>query len=592
MDEKEGLGKDSSALLNLTRRQFLRNSATAGALALTGAALSGCVENLALAEELSADEVPIGAVSPVTFEGCGADSIIPEGVPAQWDQEVDIIIVGLGGGGMMASLKAAEAGVKVLSLDKAPHYGGSTQEATTFAIHKGTNDGNPLISSVDEIMVPEDIEAAVDVQVGQAHNSADRDLIRALVVGGPEFIHWLGDDYGMPWGIETTYRDGLTYDDATKDLFIPRAAKLVLDFVYPLAVEKGVEFQFNTTVVNLIKEGNRIVGVKARKLDNSHVYYKANKAVILTAGGMMNNKDLLRKYCPTALECCLATMANTTDTGEVIRMALGAGAQFAGWDSFNTFDGATDWKHWSHYLYQGDVQLIRQPWLGFDITGKRYPYFDSRSMAMGAGSLLFQGQVLQSLPGHRGFIVFDSNYEEIAPKFGQLFCRKLITPDMYGIDRMPDEVGAHDWRVGVKRAIEDGVFKKADSLEELAALVGVEKDIFVEAVQNWNRICAAGVDDELGFPEDFLYPVDSPPYYSCPVGSYPMATQSGAKVNANLQVVGVNGKVIEGLYAGGMTAGGTTGESNYGVGCQPLGTVNMTCTMGYLAARNALAANV
>ncbi|MDR1082905.1 MAG: FAD-binding protein [Coriobacteriales bacterium] len=107
-------------------------------------------------------------------------------------------------------------------------------------------------------------------------------------------------------------------------------------------------------------------------------------------------------------------------------------------------------------------------------------------------------------------------------------------------------------------------------------------------VENWNKTCEAGVDTEFNFPADWLIPVKKAPFYGAAVGSFPFATTCGLRVDPQMRVISTEGAPRPGLYAGGMTAGGTNGESSYGLGCSPLGANALTWTMGYIAARHAL----
>ncbi len=43
-----------------------------------------------------------------------------------WDQEVDLLVVGSGGGGMTAALVAKHKGLDVLVIEKTEFFGGST----------------------------------------------------------------------------------------------------------------------------------------------------------------------------------------------------------------------------------------------------------------------------------------------------------------------------------------------------------------------------------------------------------------------------------------------------------------------------------
>ena len=64
-----------------------------------------------------------------TAAGTGAAALVGFGasearamgvVPAQWDQEADVVVVGFGGAGACAAIEAADAGAKVLILEKQP----------------------------------------------------------------------------------------------------------------------------------------------------------------------------------------------------------------------------------------------------------------------------------------------------------------------------------------------------------------------------------------------------------------------------------------------------------------------------------------
>ena len=80
----------------LSRRAFLTGAATLGAAAVAGGALAGCSN--ANAKE-SAAETESAASE--------ADPIPPVDVPESWDKEVDVIVVGTGGGGLSATVYAA-----------------------------------------------------------------------------------------------------------------------------------------------------------------------------------------------------------------------------------------------------------------------------------------------------------------------------------------------------------------------------------------------------------------------------------------------------------------------------------------------------
>ena len=95
-----------------TRRQFI-TSAGVGMAAVAGLGLAGC-----------APQTPADKAMPNTGNGgtTFADTIA-------WDGEYDVVVIGFGGAGAVSACYAADAGAKVLLIDKAPQgmEGGNTR---------------------------------------------------------------------------------------------------------------------------------------------------------------------------------------------------------------------------------------------------------------------------------------------------------------------------------------------------------------------------------------------------------------------------------------------------------------------------------
>jgi len=148
--------------------------------------------------------------------------------------------------------------------------------------------------------------------------------------------------------------------------------------------ERGGKILVNTKALALVKEGDRVIGVKAQTTDGTLVFAKANTAVILAGSGFSNNRDMIQKYCPDIYEKAVGTFVPPSDTGEVVRMALGAGADLAGknsWTAFaggipfvdTTYTGKSTPGPWFQYLRQGWLQLTRGGrWLEINAQGQEY----------------------------------------------------------------------------------------------------------------------------------------------------------------------------------------------------------------------------
>jgi predicted oxidoreductase len=116
----------------------------------------------------------------------------------------------------------------------------------------------------------------------------------------------------------------------------------------------------------------------------------------------------------------------------------------------------------------------------------------------------------------------------------------------------------------VNRSIEAGIIKKADTIEELADKLGLNKGILGNAVKDWNGVCAKGEDVGYNYDPEFLVPIAKAPFYGIRIGAQICGTLCGAQVNDELQVIDKEGLPVKGLYAGTATCGGTAGIS-YGV---------------------------
>ncbi len=272
-------------------------------------------------------------------------------------------------------------------------------------------------------------------------------------------------------------------------------------------------------------------------------------------------------------------------------MGLGVGADVSGFNSSASFDGGVDWQAeggtWARFLYDGMTQLSRQPWLTIDRCGNRLRYMDSRVAEDGANAIYALGDlatIQMTPPGHRSYIVFDANYEDHLAGFAQEHCRKLLTPDLEQIEKVPEHY--RDWHHGVQDAIDADVLKRRDSLEELERDLGLAEGVLTEAVAQWNDACERGEDDFLyPMPAEWLHPIVEPPFYGCRIGGNLYGTKAGLLINDQMQVVGTDGRVIPGLYAGWHTAGGACGENSY-IGDPILGSlmgdVGLAFCGGYL----------
>jgi 3-oxosteroid 1-dehydrogenase len=129
--------------------------------------------------------------------------------------------------------------------------------------------------------------------------------------------------------------------------------------------------------------------------------------------------------------------------------------------------------------------------------------------------------------------------------------------------------------------LEAGTWVRADSLPELAGLIGVPPDDLVATVERFNGFCESGVDEDFGRGRDEYdtfftggagpAPCDQPPFYAARFVLSDLGTKGGLVTDASGRVLRDDGSAIPGLYAASNSAASMFGAVYPGPGA-PLGS--------------------
>lgn len=152
-----------------------------------------------------------------------------------------------------------------------------------------------------------------------------------------------------------------------------------------------------------------------------------------------------------------------------------------------------------------------------------------------------------------------------------------------------------DWLLP-KAFFESGLVAKADSIRELAEKTGIDADQLEKTVAQFNGYARNGKDldfqrgdaaydryygDPLVEPNPCLAPLTKPPYYAMRTDAGDFGTHGGLVTNPNGQVLTQNGKPIAGLYATGNCSAAVL-PTYPGPGA----TLGPAMTFGYQAAKH------
>ena len=172
------------------------------------------------------------------------------------------------------------------------------------------------------------------------------------------------------------------------------------------------------------------------------------------------------------------------------------------------------------------------PYLLVDTQGNRF--------MNEATSLLTSAHIIADLPGHGNYVW------QIIPT------NDFAMPSSFGYDK---ETAAKVFD------IETNEHYEADTIEELAEMIGVDPEVLSATVSRYNELCEAGEDTDYMKAARYLDPIDDGPYQAWKMNYYFYCTLGGVRCNENLQVLDADWNPIPGLYAGGNTVGYRFGAS-------------------------------
>jgi len=148
----------------------------------------------------------------------------------------------------------------------------------------------------------------------------------------------------------------------------------------------------------------------------------------------------------------------------------------------------------------------------------------------------------------------------------------------------------------IGKHLRSGYLRRGRSLEELAGKIGVPYAALQEEVDTFNRDAATGVDtkfakgstaynryqgDSLVQPNPCMAPIRKGPFYAIRLVVGEIGTFAGLSTDASCQVLTRDGRPVRGLYAVGNDAASIMGGNYPGAGI----TLGPALTFGYVAGR-------
>lgn len=549
------------------------------------------------------------AVAPT--EASKAETVVPDGLTTEEvessvvelgditpdeTKDFDVVVVGAGAAGVPAAGWAAELGGHVALLQK-----------QSIVVSQG-NCGSAIIKS-------KSTEAGKKMWVHMTNGlcdwRADTSLLNAYVENSEEALMWYLNRAGLT--DQTEYGDGSLVDsnkdpssllhNDEKEIFaymctsqdltgvwkdrmdtydfgdehcyffapwIGPKPKNVGDVLATVlenvqAKNSNLETFFNTPAVKLVHADGKVTGVIAKDESGKYIQFNASKGVILATGDYMNNEAMVKRWCPDVDGYDKKQYQKTGD-GHI--MAIDAGAKM---------------ENLGHTKMMHDFDsglMYEEPFLYVNMEGKRFCNEDT--------GFVYMGNITKYLPRYNGANV-DANHPD-----GSLgwYCQIYDSDYMsYANSPVPEQVmtkyipGAVENPQGVFTNLIDTY--KADTIEELAALLDVPADELQKTIDRYNELCDQGTDADFGKKSAYMHKIEKAPFWGIRKHIRVSSIDSGVNTNANGQALDADGKVIEGLYCVGNVGGVFYGGADYPFHQTGL-SLGRCYTFGMLAAKHAM----
>ena len=536
-----------------------------------------------------------------------------------WDREADVVVLGSGGAAMTAAISAFDHGAKdVVILEKTGMVGGTTAMSGGMLWVPGNH-------HQIEAGIEEDDEELVQYLDAIAPDQLDPETLWAFMENGPEMIRYFADKTPVRFQCFKDFPDYQPYVPGAKadggrsldnEAFcFERLGKLATrvnpsKMAYPLRgslieaisgtldeeayaerdahdyrglgqalagslylaiIEREIPVEFEKRARKLIKEDGRIIGVLAEDESGRDYRVRARRGVVIATGGFEWNEELVKTFLRGPLTGPVSVPENE---GDGLMMAIEAGAKLGNMQNAFWMQSVLEFEPQHrdakpNYLLGSD-ERARPGAILVNKKGKRFVNEAANYNALGKSLHAFEAGThsYENLPY---WLIIDQRYKDKYQTFN-----------------------------AAPGAPAPSFMMKADSLEELAEMAGIDPDGLKSTVERFNEMVRNGHDDDFNRGDttydqfymwgdtDFEGPhrtlgvIDQGPFYAAKMEAGALGTAGGPKTNADAQVVDWDGNPIPGLYAAGNAMAAVLGEAYGGAG----GTLGPGMTFGYIAGKH------
>jgi tricarballylate dehydrogenase len=456
----------------------------------------------------------------------------------------DVTVVGAGNAALCAAISARENGASVLVLERGPQHkrGGNsffTDGAIRFA-YNGMNEIREIIPTItddeaENINMPQYSQSDYyDDLLRVTEGKSNPELANKLVNQSFETIKWM-QNHGVRFELNV---ENQSYEKDGKRIFwgglpVKTNEKGVglIRHLHSRVEELGIDVWYDSRAVELVSENNQIASVIVEQGEERVTIHTSS--VVLACGGFEANKEMRKKYLGSEWETAIVR-GSEYNTGDGLSMALAIGAQpYGEWSGCHSIGTDLNAPKVGDFSKPGDIFKKSSFPIGL-IFNKNGDRFVDEGADFRNYTYAKYGREVLKQQDHMAFQLFDDQVFHLL--------RKEYT-------------------------LEEATMYKADSLEELADLLPINKNQFLKTIEEYNQAVQEGtynpgIKDGKGTigitpaKTNWALRLEKAPFYAFPVTCGITFTFGGLHVNTNAEVLNVEGNPIKGLMAAGEMVGG------------------------------------
>ena len=455
-------------------------------------------------------------------------------------KDANMVVIGAGGAGLASAVTAMQSGLdRIIVLEKSPFTGGNSRMAGGHMVCVTTEDKPGTVGTAEDTFR--------EVIRFHHYSRVEPKLLRKYLDNTRGTIDWL-EAMGFAY-----VENGGGMQDGKYPF---GNFKLVTTHMKKLLLAAGNEVLLNTAATGIKRDADgKVCCVTARTAEGEELEIHTKTAVIAT-GGFTGNSQLLHKYFPDQYDDNYYTDALPQD-GDGIALAEGAGAALTDYCTLvkeNAYSCNSRLDAPNRAAHQACSLWISGHGERFHDESDTFSNESTNSLTRQPGKIgyaLFDENILSTLEKMLEDAIADGSFDPNAPISFEDMQNNLI--NVFDAMRLRTSLEG-EW----KR--KEGWVFKADTLEELAEMIGVKVSAMQKTVEEYNEDCAAGHDRLFGKPAPALIPLNRGPYYALKFRPILIDTVGPIVINENMEVLDKAHEPIPGLYAAGVITSGSQGH--------------------------------